>query len=57
VLGERGHGNVVEYRVKWKGFASSQSVTWELGSQLRRLAGFDDALRRFRAKGATLSQG
>ena len=49
VLAVRGFGRVVEYRVKWKGFASSQSVTWELGSQLSQLKGFKEALGRFRA--------
>jgi hypothetical protein len=52
VLAERGSGSVVEYRVKWKGFASSQSVTWELASQLAKLNGFDEALRIFRATSA-----
>ena len=50
VLAERGNGRVAEYRVKWKGFASSRSVTWELGSHLTKLRGFDDALLRFRTK-------
>ena len=50
VLAERGRGRIVEYRVKWKGFSSSQSVTWELASQLHTLSGFEEALRRFRMK-------
>ena len=43
----RGAGKVVEYRIKWRGFASSQSVTWELASQMRGTPGFDAALAAF----------
>ena len=49
ILAARGSGAVVEYRVKWRGFASSQSVTWELGSQLRKMPGFEAVYERFRA--------
>ena len=37
----------MEYRVKWKGINSSKP-TWELGSQLVKLAGFEEALERFK---------
>ena len=47
VLAERGSGKVLEYRVKWKGINSSKP-TWELGSQLVKLAGFEEALERFK---------
>ena len=47
LLAERGSGRVVEYRVKWKGFSSARSATWELGSQVRMLSGFEEALRRW----------
>ena len=54
VLAVRSSGGVVEYRVKWQGFASLQSITWELGSQLERMSGFHEALRRFRVKSASV---
>ena len=50
VLAQRGSGRVTQYRVKWKGFASSQSVTWELGSQLHKISGFREVLTRFETK-------
>ena len=50
VLAERGAGRFVEYRVKWRGFSSSQSVTWELASTLAKVDGFDDVLRAFRVR-------
>jgi ankyrin repeat protein len=56
VLAERGTGSYLEYRIKWKGFASSQSVTWELGSQVKALNGFEEALARFRDGGDSRTQ-
>ena len=47
VLAARGTGPFLEYRVKWRGFASSQSVTWVLASQVKTLPGFHEALQRF----------
>ena len=47
VLATRGGGKIIEYRIKWKGFASEQSATWELASQLQQLVGFKEALARF----------
>lgn len=52
ILAERGSGRVLQYRVKWTGFASSQSVTWELGSHLSNVCGFREALERFDTKRA-----
>ena len=47
VLGARGAGPTLEYRVKWAGFSSKASATWELAAQLRGVRGFADALARF----------
>ena len=49
VLGERGRGAFLEYRIKWQGFSSSNSVTWELASKMSKVSGFEEVLRRFRA--------
>ena len=47
MLASRGSGKVLEYRIKWKGFASSQSVTWELAAQVKDMPGFSAALAAF----------
>ena len=47
ILAVRGSGGFTEYRIRWKGFSSSQSETWELGSQMKVLPGFAEALGRF----------
>ena len=54
VLAQRGGDATLEYRVKWEGFSSSGSLTWELGSQLHAgAAGFQDALAEFEATSPT----